>query len=591
MSPWQVRILLIPGFERMMSMARYLYKFRISFKGAGFSGIQNPPEPSAQALKDLRKASSIVDPPSQINEKTFACQILMSDLVGKRLHMSFDPAVFPLNGSNPFISMEATNSSKLDVDRIFFPSGTYPVIDASKTMFLGLNGNWDRESFSKWEKDNGPLYGALTLSMDIGRGRTISPICFSSISMEYTGYRMPLTKKRIPLLEVGVSKKQFKDAIAEYPGFWIEMKRPEEKKPMAFFSGSLNLPFDRDKEGHSDSGKVECCVTLRKKSRNRSKWPVDGTITYRSGDNRSSAEIRANYAPLNRVKGIMKNMYSNELLLRMLKKSTPSLELARARWWINLLDKRAGHVKGKGWDNSLPGITDSIVLDGGRYRALLTGTNKNLYLLDRETQNKASLYSVFVPGSLKHIPEREGNVYLFRVDKDTFYLRVIHDLALLGDNGYSISFSYHQLLDGGKEKALKTACHWADISMASLMGEKEISLLCKKITTDNALAGDTKENDGILGFYPLSSRHTIRQDGPLREILAHAYRIEHHNINDGFDLKQDPEALSMVVEEINQQLGIELYPEAMEFINTYHDLKNGVRLFLDLKKQDEANRS
>lgn len=572
-------------------MPRYMYKFRINFKGADFSGIQNPPKPSSQILKDLREASSVVAPPSQINKKIFACQILMADLVGKRLNMSFDPAVFPMNGSNPFISMETMNSTKLDVDRIFFPSGTYPVLDASKTMFLGLEGNWDRKSFSQWEKNNGPLYGGLNLSMDIGRDKTISPVCFSSISMEYTGYSMPLTKKRIPLLEVGVSKKQFKDAIAEYPGFWIEMKRPEEKKPMAFFSGNLYIPFSRDKDGHSDSDKVECCVTLRRKSRNRSKWPVDGTITYRSGDGKSSAEIRASNAPLNRVKGIMKNMYSNKLLLRMLKKSTPSLELARARWWINLLDKRAGHVKGNGWNTSLPGITDSIVLEADKYRDLLTGTNKNLYLLDRETQRKASLYAVFTPETLEHIPEREGNVHLFRVNEDTFYLRVIHDLTVLGDNGYSISFSYHQILDGGKEKTLKTACHWADISIASLMGEKEISLSCKKITTDTAIAGKGKQNDGILGFYPRSSSHTFKLDNPLRKILANAYRIEPHNINDDFYLKQDPEALSRVVDEINQQFETGLYPEAMEFINTYHDLKDGVKLFLDLKKQDEATLS
>ena len=574
-----------------MSMARYLYKFRISFKGTDFSGIQNPPQPSAQALKDLRKASSLIAPPSQINDKTFACQILMADLIGKRLHLSFDPSVFPMNGSNPFISTERTNSKKLNVDRIFFPSGTYPVLDASKTMFLGLEGNWDSESLSQWEKDNGPLYGALTLSMDIGRSKTISPVCFSSISMEYTGYSMPLTKKRIPLLHVGVSRKDFKDAISEYPGFWIEMKRPEDKKPMAFFSGSLYIPFDRDREGHSDSGNVECCVTLLKKSRNRSKWPVDGTITYRPGYNRSSAEIRVSNAPLSKVKSIMENMYSNDLLLRMLKKSAPSLDLARARWWLNLVDRRAGNVKDKDWNNRLPAISDSIILERNKYWNLLTGTTKNLYLLDRETQRKVSLYAVFTPETLEHIPEREGNVYLFRIDEDTFYLRVIHDLAVLGDNGYSICFSYHQLLDGGEEKALKTAYHWAKISMASLMGEKEISLLCKKITPDTAIAEDDKLDEGILGFYPRTYSPKIMIDGSLRKILGKTYGIDPHNITDGFDLKQNAEALSMVVEEINQQFEIKLYPEAMKIMNTYQNLKDGVGLFLDLKKQDKANHS
>ena len=572
-------------------MARYLYKFRISFRGADFSGIKNPPKPSPEAFKDLRKAASLVAPPSKINEKIFACQVLMADLVGKRLNLSLDPSVFPLNGSNPFLSLKATSSERLDVDRIFFPSGTYPLLDASETMFLGLEGNWDQESLSRWEEENGPLYGGLSLSMDIGEGKRIDPVCFSSISMEYTGYRMHLdgeSSTNSSLREMRVSREEFEDTIHEYPELWIEVKRPKENMPIAYFSGSLSTPFDMDKEGHSDTGKIESSLILRKKKGYRSKWPVDATITCHSGDGKAWAQIRANYAPFKRVKKMIRDMYSSKILLKMLQRSAPKLELAKARWWINLIDSRAGKVEVNGWDNTPTDTSHSIALPEDQYQNLVSVKDFDFHLLYGDGQDRPSPFAVFVPGSLEKYPEYQGNVHLFRIDDDRFYLIADHNLAMLGDNAYSINFSYHKILSGGAEKAIETARHWANISIASLLGYREISLYPRRIITSSN--GNEKLEGEILGFDLQNPCYENMLDRTLQEIIISIYGIERFRITDTFDLKQNPEAIPRLMKEVNQKFEIELYPEAMEIINTYQDLKDGVDLFLDLKRQDEANR-
>jgi len=575
-----------------MSMARYLYKFNVNFKGVDFASIVNPPKPSYEILSDLEKASSLVAPPSILNEKTMACIILMQDLVGKKLQMTFDPEHLPKKYKNLILSEEATTFHGLDIERIFFPSGIYPLLDATKTIFLPLEDNWDQEYLKDWEEANESLSECLSLSMDIGQKRKLYPLSLGSISMKYSRVRVPLDGQSMndtSLREICVDRENLNKTLVTNPGLWIECSNPLKGEDLACFEGEKELPFEVNPQGQFVSGRFGAKVKLLKKKGFRSEWPTNAHIAYESDDGNTIARIDFQGAPLKKVKDLLKKAYSDDLLLEMLQRSVPNVDLARTRWWLDLVDERSGRVKITSWDIPSPDKSLSFILEDNEYNDLIKRNTPHLQLLEEDLQSETSLIAIFSTDTFDCEMGNPAKVRLFQTDNNTFYLWISHEMTFLGENEYSIIFTMEKMLKGDLERAVEISQYWAQISFCALMGKKEVLLHPKRIQSYSIL-GSKLEGNGILYYDPSEPPYVDLVDIVLKELVIQTYQLETDGITRDFNLMQDPPALNALLSSLEKKLDIIFDEKTWGNIQTYNELKNTCDWFYPLQETGEEEK-